>query len=74
MREQLDYDTSVEVESINIMLLTLNFEQIEIFRVVDDSTNSGCIFMYGSSNTGKAYLCKAIIVVLRSKEKIVVWS
>ena len=74
IREQLDYDISTEAENVQIMLPSLNSDQMDIFRTVvnaDDSNHEGCFFVYGSGGTGKTYLWKVIVAALRSKGKII---
>ena len=59
IREQLDFDISTEIETLNIMLPTLNSEQMDIFRTIvnaDESNSKTCIFVYRSGGTGKAYI------------------
>jgi len=51
-----------------MMLPSLNWEQMNIFRAVvnvDDSNNGECIFVYGSGGTRKTYICKVIVAALR---------
>jgi len=74
IREQLDYDISIEAENIQMMLPSLNSDQIDIFSTVvnaDDSNHGGRFFVYGSGGTGKIYLRKVIVAALRSKGKII---
>jgi len=74
IRKQINYDISTKIENLNMMLPTLNFEQMDIFHSIvnaDDSNNKGCIFMYESGNAGKTYIWQAIIAMLRSKGKII---
>jgi len=70
----LDYDIPTEAESVQMMLPSLNSDQMDIFLAVvnvNDSNHGKCLFVYGSGGTGKTYLCKVIVAALRSKGKII---
>jgi len=74
IREQLDYDITKEAATLRLLLPTLKSYQMEVFQNVitaDDSTEEGCFFVYGSGRTGNAYVWKAIITALCSKEKVI---
>jgi len=56
IREQLHYDQEKEKDNLDIMLPTLNLDQIQIFQSVthlDEHFNGSCFFAYGSGGTRK---------------------
>jgi len=74
IREQLDYDQEKAKENLDILLPTLNLDQMRIFQSVthlDEHGNGSYFFVYGSGGTGKTYIWKTIITDFRSKGLIV---
>ena len=74
IREQLDYDVSIEKDNLDMYLRTLNRDQMRVFQSITMSNEhgeKGCFFIYGSGGTRKTYLWKALITYIRSKGLIV---
>ena len=74
IRKQLDYDQEQESHNLQMLLPTLNSDQMRVFQSVihaDEHGGGGCFFIYGSGGTGKTYLWKTIVIHFRSKGLIV---
>ena len=59
IREQLDYDQEQEKHNLEMLLPTLNTDQMRVFQSVihaDEHGEGGFFFVYGSGGTGKTYL------------------
>lgn len=74
IREELQYDSTLEMQTFQSLHGGLNEDQLRVFDTIVEahvSRRGGLFFVYGSGGTGKTYLWKTLIAKFRAENKIV---